>query len=79
MLRGEVLQDGVLLEAVRERPVVLSAIGQRSRRMIEADLASGAKGNPQVVAGARRAIVAAVLDKIDKGEITLGEPDEMAA
>ncbi|MCA9491464.1 MAG: NAD(P)H-binding protein [Myxococcales bacterium] len=29
VLRGEVLQDGVLLEAVRERPVVLSAIGQR--------------------------------------------------
>ena len=47
--------------------------------MIESDLASGAKGNPQVVADARRAIVAAVLDKIDKGDITLGETGEMAA
>ena len=80
----DAMEAQVLTDALRGadddiREAMLSAIGQRSRRMIEADLASGAKGNPQVVAGARRAIVAAVLDKIDKGEITLGEPDEMAA
>ena len=80
----DAMESTLLTDALRGtnddiREAVLSAIGQRSRRMIEADLASGAKGNPQAAADARRAIVAAVLDKIDKGEISLGEPGELAA
>ncbi|MFP1633691.1 FliG C-terminal domain-containing protein [Zhengella sp. ZM62] len=78
-MEATVLTDALRGAGEEIREAILSAIGQRSRRMIESDLASGAKGNPQVVADARRAIVATVLDKIDKGEITLGETGEMAA
>jgi flagellar motor switch protein FliG len=51
--------------------VILSALGTRARRMVEAELSSGATPNPRDVQEARRAIVETVLQAAARGEVQL--------
>jgi flagellar motor switch protein FliG len=76
---AEMLTDALRGTDSELRDSVLAVIGQRSRRMIESDLAAGTKGNLQQTTIARRAIVAAVLERIEKGTINLSDPSRVAA
>lgn len=51
--------------------IVLSSLGTRARRMVEAELSSGATPNPRDVQEARRAIVETVLQAASRGEVQL--------
>lgn len=54
---------------------ILSSLGARSRRMVEAELQSGGSANERDVTDARRAIVDTVLKMMAKGEIAMPEPN----
>jgi flagellar motor switch protein FliG len=56
---------------------ILSSLGARSRRMVEAELASGGTATPREIVEARKAIVDVVLKMMQKGEILLKEPDPL--
>lgn len=58
--------------------IVLSALGARSRRMVEAELQGGSSASARDVAEARRVIVDAVLKMVAKGEIELKPADDLA-
>jgi len=57
---------------------VLSSLGARSRRMVEAELQGGSTATPRDVAEARRIIVDTVLKMIAKGEIELKPADDLS-
>lgn len=62
------------------REAVLSAIGARQRRMIEADLGSGTTGiNPRDIAVARRSIAQEAIRLANNNQIELKEKDESSA
>lgn len=86
-----VLMDKVPIERVvlalngtdaQFQSAVLSSLGTRARRMVEAELSSGVTPNPRDVHEARRAIVETVLQAASNGEIqlrgTLSAGDEAA-
>jgi flagellar motor switch protein FliG len=58
---------------------ILSSLASRSRRMVEAELQSGAMPSQRDLAEARRAIVTTVLKMIAKGDIHIEAGDEAAA
>lgn len=61
------------------REAVLSALGQRSRRMIESELASPADGiAPEAIAGARKRIASAAVDLAQKGQLELPSTQKAA-
>lgn len=57
---------------------ILSSLGARSRRMVEAELQGGGTPSPRDVGEARRAIIDTVLKMVAKGEIEVAPPDEPA-
>jgi len=56
---------------------VLSSLGARSRRMVEAELQGGSTASVRDVAEARRVIVDAVLKMVAKGEIELKPAEDL--
>ena len=56
---------------------VLSSLGARSRRMVEAELQGGSTASARDVADARRVIVDAVLKMIAKGDLDLQPADDL--
>lgn len=58
--------------------VMLSALTARSRRMVEAELQSGATPPPREIADARRAILDVVMKMAAKGEIEIRPPDDLS-
>jgi flagellar motor switch protein FliG len=58
---------------------ILSSLASRSRRMVEAELKSGAMPSRRDLAEARRAIVAAVLKMIANGDIHIEAGEEVGA
>ena len=67
---------------IQLQAAILSSLASRSRRMVEAELQSGAAGLRANVAEARRLIVDIVLKMAARGEIDLKAPaggDEEAA
>lgn len=56
---------------------ILSSLAARSRRMVEAELASGGTATPREIVEARKAIVDVVLKMMAKGEILLKDPDPL--
>lgn len=79
----DALQTDVVTEAVRGasddlREAVLSALSQRTRRMIEAELAGNAPIRPDAVEGARRAVMARAKKLIAEGQISPEKLDEAA-
>ncbi len=57
---------------------VLSVLGARSRRMVEAELQGGSTASARDVAEARRVIVDAVLKMIAKGDLDLNPADDLS-
>ncbi|HEU5094417.1 MAG TPA: flagellar motor switch protein FliG [Reyranella sp.] len=60
------------------REAVLSALGQRSRRMIEAELAAAVDVSPDDVAAARKRIASSAVDLAQKGQLELPSAEKAA-
>lgn len=79
----DALQTDVVTEAIRGtddemKEAVLSALSQRTRRMIEAELGGNAPTRPEAVERARRAIMTRAKQLIAEGQIALETLDEAA-
>lgn len=56
---------------------ILASLAARSRRMVEAELASGQPGPPLEVQAARRTIVETVLRMSQRGDIQIRQPEDL--